>query len=280
MSTYSKEWKQLVHRDVERYQDFTAMPPIRFLSEEPGTKQATGTVDLKVVPTGSADNTFKFRYPIMSVRTVEDLLKWKRAFNEVCDKKPLESASAQFSMVKVMLDGEAKVKWVTYESETCDTPSLETDRTTEIPPLGQTADTFLVVMRKFVKSYFKRSDLIAQLHYLRTCLKFPTTKEPGIKIKEFGRRLREINAKLNYFPKPPNYTGMQTLTPQEINYIIAKAVPPRYWLKLMASGRTVNDHTYESLIEYFNIQHEEHKMEKSLNQYPSTKIHREGKEEV
>ena len=147
MSLFSKEWNALKQKDFERYREFSAMPPIRFKADDSGMTKTIGQVDLKVAPTGSADNTYCYKYPILSNGTVEDLLWWKKSFNKIKEKKPLRAASAQFSMAKVMLDGDAKVRWETIEAETCDTAPATAEGAEPAEPLSQTHNTFKVVMK-------------------------------------------------------------------------------------------------------------------------------------
>ena len=115
MPTFSKEFQALKQVDCENYQDLPEIPPIRFAPEETGlSRQSMAVTELSVEP-GETTSTksYKYTYHVFSNGKIEGIITWTKEFKAIEVKKPLTTAGSKFAMMRVMLDGNARVTFKT-----------------------------------------------------------------------------------------------------------------------------------------------------------------------
>ena len=230
MPSYSTEFENLEHKDVERWKNHATPPLIRFLPEwrnnnDHGAPTQQSTL-LKVEPKSRASNadTYKFSYALFEDGDVEDLIRFLDAFEEISNNKPLATANSKFAFFKTMLTGAALEKWNQAVHDCTRKPEVGEDGT-ELDPPGQTEETFLKAKVEWKTTYFQTDSLYLMHEYLRSGIKFPVNK--GILVKDWVKRLTVINSKLSRFPKLKHWDAKARLNldNEEVKQIITRACP-------------------------------------------------------
>ena len=257
MPSYSTEFENLEHKDVERWKNHATPPLIRFLPEwrnnnDHGAPTQQSTL-LKVEPKSRASNadTYKFSYALFEDGDVEDLIRFLDAFEEISNNKPLATANSKFAFFKTMLTGAALEKWNQAVHDCTRKPEVGEDGT-ELGPPGQTEETFLKAKVEWKTTYFQTDSLYLMHEYLRSGIKFPVNK--GILVKDWVKRLTVINSKLSRFPKLKHWDAKARLNldNEEVKQIITRACPISWQTKLQLSGKSTYQHTIESLTTFLD----------------------------
>ena len=250
----STTFKAIGQKDFEKHEILMDKPLIRFSPDVSRLQKATKhSIELKVNPADAADlQTYKYPYLILETGTVEDLLLWKNQVEEVINKKPIKTPEAKFSMVRVMLGGDARDRWDTIvERETKRTST--TANGVVVAAKGETQETFELSTAIFKRLWFRPTSraLTIQRDYLQHNVRFPT--KAGLPLEEFFNRVLNINSKLNSFPTPIGYSGNKFFSDEELKLLILRALPQYCTLQVHKSGRGIDQFTLDSLREFLDV---------------------------
>ena len=192
---------------------------------------------------------------------VKDVIEWTKEGKDIEVKKPLSTPGRKFAMMHIVLNGDARVTFETVaEMKTKSTGVNLAGK--ELPVTGETDTTFKTSYNVFVNRSSNRHDLTKQLNYLRGCLKYPGHRNPHIKLKEFVWRLKSINSKLHNIPSPSKYSGPKFLSTVELLHIFSRSVPYRWYVDLYQGRKSLDDHIFDTLTEYFKVVQIKYKINK------------------
>ena len=215
-------------------------PVIRFVPEQDMTVEAERclevTLRISAKQTSTSNfNTVRRKIGVFQTGSVEALLCWRRAVQEVILYKPWSTPEHKFNMTLMLLEGDPKATWVEICRTLCDTPtSIE-------PALGRTDATYGRAMKLFMAHYFPRTGFPArkQKRYLQQCLHKPR----GLKVRQVASRLKAINRYLPLFPQPEN-TELSEGTLVDILVDMC----PRSWIVSMSEHSfEPAEHTFEDV---------------------------------
>ena len=152
MPSYSNKFQNLEHKDAERWKNHATPPLIHFLPEwQNDTNHGAPTQQstlLKVEPKSRSANadTYKFTYELFEDGTVEDLIRFLDAFEEVLTNKPLNTPTAKFNFFRNMLTGNALERWNDKLTSITQRETTLPDGTVQAAP-GLTEATFKQVKK-------------------------------------------------------------------------------------------------------------------------------------
>ena len=132
-----------------------------------------------------------------------------------------------------MLTSNALERWNEKLTSMTQRETTLPDGTVKAAP-GLTEETFKQVKIAWKGSYFDKEAIYTMHEYLRSGIKFPANK--GVLVKDWVKRLTEINSKLSRFPRLKTWSSTKKLylENEELKQIVSRACPVSWQTKLQS----------------------------------------------
>src|SRR5487761_2642506 len=211
--------------------------------DEDGTKYVSHDFRIDIKDKNSEKVTRKFK--IFEDGTPEEYCKWRIDYDSVASHPTFSKADVKYTFLLGILKGKSLDSFVT------DHLSLKEYNDMQELENRLTADEILeLAINKLAQSVFKVSNAVRrQKHYMRNFLSLTGS------VREFGKRLMELNKYFPYFPvDDPDSDGLtphKGLPDDELNDILDRAKPLTWHLTMLESNLDVQSMSWDKILDYY-----------------------------
>ena len=200
--------------------------------------ETTKSIEIKIDPTNEESETVTKKMRVFADGEPEEFLVWAMEFDEIIRDAPFNNGIAKQRAAVTFLKGRARTVFLDYWNKRVRSREEDEDdnRVFELAFDDLTA-TFL----KYGEKSYRR-----QVNYMRYGLFMGK-----LSVREFGERLRQLNAYLEYFPRNRDFERRRPLDDEELVEILVRAAPVQWIQAIMRSNVDPSEMSWEEAFECF-----------------------------